>query len=347
MTTDTAAKPVDTTPLSGWIDAGLYVLAIGVLSVIFAISNAWGCHTAVFILYSLLVSAVALLAITGFGANARAVITSGHTWVVGLSNIFMESSYVMLLGYLPPAEGSLMIRLSIPVSMAIGYVWLKRRPLALAWGGAGIISATIVATFFALLPSLDAKAVPVVLAAAAICAITVNIRGFASEFHPQNRAAKTVFDKMQVTGLVTLVTCSATAAAIGIAMALVAAGMLPTTTLIPTQAQLLHRPTIVLALVAGGAVFTAMTYLSFSAVVKIRTENFIATSAFMPLAAFLVQWPAAYIGLITLPPFNWQLLPALATAIIGVLLIIWAGRRMAREQKIITTCAQSCASPIS
>jgi phosphotransferase system glucose/maltose/N-acetylglucosamine-specific IIC component len=179
---------------------------------------------------------------------------------------------------------------------------------------------------------IDPKSVPLVLAYCATCAIAVNVRGFASEFHPQNRAAKTVFDKMQVTGLVTLVTCSATAAAIGIAMALVQANMLPTTPLIPTPAQLLHGPTIVLALVAGGAVFTAMTYLSFSAVVKIRTENFIATSAFMPLAAFLVQWPAAYLGLIQLPPFNWQLLPAMGGAIVGVLLIIWGGRRAGRAK---------------
>jgi hypothetical protein len=222
-----------------------------------------------------------------------------------------------------------LIRLSIPLSMAIGFVWLNRRPPLLSWAGAAVIAATIATTFFVLLPTLPLFAVPIVLATCATCATAVNVRGFASEFHPQNRAAKTVFQKMQVTGLVTLVTCSATAAAIGIAMAMVQAGLLPTTPLVPQPSQLLHLPTITLALIAGGAVFTAMTYLSFSAVVKIRTENFIATSAFMPLAAFLVQWPAAYVGLIQLPPFNWHLLPAMGSAIGGVLLIIWGGRRAA------------------
>jgi drug/metabolite transporter (DMT)-like permease len=321
----TPTAPSTAAPLSGWIDAGLYVLAIGVLSLIYAVSNAWGCHVAVFILYSLLVSAVALLAITGFGPDARAVITAWHTWVVGLSNIIMESAYVLLLGYLAPAEGSLLIRLSIPLSMAIGLVWLGRRPPAISWLGAGIIATTILVLFTTLDP---ATALPV-LAYCAACAIAVNVRGFASEFHPQNRAAKTVFDKMQVTGLVTLVTCSATALAIGTGTALVHAGVLAPTPLVPTPAQLLHSPTLLLALVAGGAIFTAMTYLSFSAVVKIRTENFIATSAFMPLAAFLVQWPAAHAGLITLPPFDWRQLPAMAAAIFGVLLIIWGGRQRA------------------
>jgi drug/metabolite transporter (DMT)-like permease len=327
-TTTTTTKTVDTT-LSGWVDAGLYVLAIGVLSLIFAVANAWNCHFAVFILYSMLVSAVALIAITGLSPDARAIISTKHTWIVGLSSITMESSYVLLIGYLTPAEGSLLIRLAIPLSIVIGFVWLRRRPPGWSWIGAAIIAATIGCTFLTALSSLDPKSLPMVLATCATCAIAVNVRGFASEFHPQNRAAKTVFDKMQITGLVTLVACSATAAAIGITMALVQAGMLPNVPLIPTTDQLLHLPTIALAVVAGGAVFTAMTYLSFSAVVKIRTENFIATSAFMPLATFLIQWPAAYAGLIKLPPFDWRLLPALAMVIVGVLLIIWSGRRAA------------------
>jgi hypothetical protein len=320
------AKLAESTGISGWVQAGLYVLAIGVLSLVFALSNAWGCHFAVFILYSLLISAVALLGITGLGANAGAVIRSPATWVVGLSNIVMESSYVLLLGHLPPAEGSLLIRLSIPLSMVIGFVWLQRRPPVLAWVGSGLVAATIGGAFLVLLPTLDPRSVPQVLLYCTLCAIAVNVRGYASEFHPQNRAAKTIFDKMQITGLVTLVTCSATAVTIGIAMTCARADILPTAALIPTASQLVHVPTVLLAVVAGGAIFTAMTYLSFSAVVKIRTENFIATSAFMPLAAFLVQWPAAAIGLIQLPAFDWQLLPAMGLVILGVLLIILSGK---------------------
>jgi drug/metabolite transporter (DMT)-like permease len=318
----TTTSSSETTPLSGWIDAGLYVLAIGLLSLIYAMANAWGCHVAVFIVYSLLVSGVALVAIAGFGPSAGATIKAKHTWIVGLSSIVLETAYVQLLSYLPPAEGSLLIRLSIPMSMVIGLVWLGRRPSALSWVGAAIILAAI-ATLWQMLHD---KATVAVLVCCTICAAMLNSRGYASEFHPQNRAAKTVLDKMQVTGLVSLVTCSATATLLGISTLLVRTGTLPPTALVPTQAQLLHTPTILLALLAGGAVYTAMIYLSFSAVVKIGTENVIAISAFMPLSAFLVQWPAAYIGLIKLPPFDWRLLPAVAAAILGVLLIIWGGR---------------------
>ena len=76
----------------------------------------------------------------------------------------------------------------------------------------------------------------------------------------------------------------------------------------------------------GGALFTGMTYLSFSCVLKIKSENFIATSAFMPVVTLLVQIPAAAIGLISLPPFDWHLLPAMLVAIVGVLMIIWGNR---------------------
>jgi drug/metabolite transporter (DMT)-like permease len=320
----TAAVTTPTaTVASGWVDAGLYVLAIGVLSLIYALANAWGCHVAVFILYSLLVSAAALLAITGFGGNAGAIMRTPHTWVVGLSNIAMETAYVLLLSYLPPAEGSLLIRLSIPVSMLIGLLWLGRRPSWLSWLGAAVVSAAILLR----MPTVDQAVLVPVLGYCGVCALAVNVRGFASEFHPWNRAAKTVTDKMRVTGIVTLVTASATAALIGSLMALVASGAMPGSPFIPRPGQLVHQPTILLALFAGGAVFTAMVYLSFSAVMKICTENFIAASAFMPPAAFLVQWLAAAAGLIALPPFDWRLLPAMAAAIAGVLLIIWGGRR--------------------
>ena len=76
-----------------------------------------------------------------------------------------------------------------------------------------------------------------------------------------------------------------------------------------------------------GALFTAMTYISFSSVVKIRSENFIATSAFMPLATFGMQTLAASLAIIPLPAFDWRLFPAIAGAIAGVMLMIWGGRR--------------------
>jgi len=56
--------------------------------------------------------------------------------------------------------------------------------------------------------------------------------------------------------------------------------------------------------------------------VKIQTENFIATSAFMPLAALLMQSLAVSAGIINTTMFDWRLVPGGVLVIIGVLVLI-------------------------
>jgi drug/metabolite transporter (DMT)-like permease len=310
---------------SGWIEAGFYVLAIAILTVIYAIATATGAHVVVFILYSMLISAAALLLLTGLGPDPVRVMLAPQSWWVGLSSITLESCYCLMLVTLPPADGNLLVRLSIPMALVMGFVGLGRRPDALTWVGAGVVLAGIaalVATF-----DLAKQAAGVVYGAAA--AFFISCRGFASELHPWNRAARSIWEKMRVTGLVVLVTAVVSLALVAPATLLVAHGLLRRSALVPAPADLWHGPTILLAMLVGGAVFTAMSYLQFSSVVKIRTENFIATSAFMPVATLLVQHLAAAGGLLTLPPFDWRLLPAMVLVIAGVMVLIWANRRPA------------------
>lgn len=323
MSSQTLAKPAATSAASGWVEAGLYVLCIALLSVAYAVAAAQAVHTVVFILYSLLISATALLAVTGPGRNAAAIVRDPASWLVGLANMVVEGSYALLLGYVAPAPGSLMIRLSIPMTLLIGVIVFGRRPPPLVWLGVGIVTIVVLS----MLASVEPARMAAVIACAAIGGLAVGVRAFASEFHKWNRAASTLAEKVQVTALVTLVTGVAGLTTVGALMAAIGFGLLPPTPLVPAPAALIHPPTIVLALMVGGALYTAMTYLSFSSVIKIRSENFIASSAFMPLAALGVQFPAAAAGLIHTPPFDWRLLPAMLAAIAGVMMMIWGGRR--------------------
>ena len=54
-----AAPPI---PISGWIEAGIYVFSIGVLGLVYAIGHQIGAHPIAFILYAMVVSALMLLA---------------------------------------------------------------------------------------------------------------------------------------------------------------------------------------------------------------------------------------------------------------------------------------------
>jgi hypothetical protein len=67
-----------------------------------------------------------------------------------------------------------------------------------------------------------------------------------------------------------------------------------------------------------------MQYLSFSSVVKIGTENFIATTAFTPVATLIAQQMVSAAGILGPIPMEWQNLPAIAAVVIGVLVMLWA-----------------------
>jgi ABC-type xylose transport system permease subunit len=63
-------------------------------------------------------------------------------------------------------------------------------------------------------------------------------------------------------------------------------------------------------------------------VVKIRTENLTAASAFTPLTTLLVQMIGSAVGLIPTYALDAELLPSMVVVIAGVLLILYAsGRR--------------------
>lgn len=309
--------------LVGWIEAIAFVFAIGVISIVYAVAHTKGAHVVALMLYSMTLAGVALLIVNGTGAGGWAIAAAPISWLVGGANILVEVGYFMLVTYVTPAEASLLVRQALAWSLVIGAVMFARRVGWLAWIGAAIVLAAV--AWLAVGVPADRRVAA--LAFAALCAVSFVVRGYASEFHAWNRAAKTIREKMQVTGIVTLVTALGSWVLVGLLMAAVEQGTLPPNPVIPRPADLAHGPTIVIAVLVGGAIFTAMNYLAFSSVVKIGTDGFIAASTFMPPATLLVQALAERVGIIPLQVFDWSLLPAMALAVAGVMLVIVEQRR--------------------
>ena len=310
-------------PVSGWIEAGFFVLAIAALSVSYVVGQQIGAHPIALILYAVLASALALLAVAGIGPDALRIALAPQSWLVGFGTIGIEVFYYALLEHVGPAHGSLLLRLAIPLAVALGWLMFARRPHRLSVLGAGVVLLGIVP----LIVVIDAEHRSAAALMAVAAALSSTLRGFAAEFHPWNRNAKTVREKLRVTGLVVLVTSLASLALTGGFALSISAGWLPATELVPTPAQMLHGPTFLLGTVVIGALMTAMAALSFSAVVKITTENFTATHAFTPVATLLVQIAATAVGLIGGYALDPGLVPAMGVVIVGVLLMLYAARR--------------------
>lgn len=309
--------------VSGWVEAVAYFMLIGVLSLTYAVGHLHGAHPVAFILYAMLVSALAMLLVTGLGPDFRAIVRSPQSWLVGTGIIAIEVFYYILLAYVPPATGSLVMRLAIPFSLAVGLLLYGRRPSRLAVAGGIVVTAGIALA----LTTVDQAVFWPAVAAAVASALSFVLRGFGAEFHPWNRAARTVSEKIRVTGAVVLVTSIVTLGLAVIALAGRGVGLIPASAALPTAAELTHGPTLVLALVVGAFVLTAMAYLNFSSVVKITTENFTAVSAFTPVFTLVIQEIAAAAGVIPRVTVAPMLLLAMAIAVAGVLLMFIDARR--------------------
>lgn len=156
--------------------------------------------------------------------------------------------------------------------------------------------------------------------------MVMSMRTFATEYHPWNRHAVTVIDKMRVTGLVLLSTSIAGTLLVAVLLVARPHGLLGPAQWLPALDQFLHLPTLLVAVLVGAVVLTAMQYLSFSSVVKIGTQNFIAASAFTPLVTLAAQELAVAAGWLRPMPVDWQILPAIAVVAVGVFVIISARR---------------------
>lgn len=310
----------------GWLEASAFVVAIGALSLVYAIGHALGAHPIAFILYAMTTAALATLTAVGFGTTAAAIVRHPLSWVVGVSIILIEVFYFQTLTYVSPAHGNLVLRISIPIALLFGWALFGRRPLPLSVVGGAVI--VLVTAFTVALAPADVRW-PMAVSGTLAGAFMV-VRGFAAEFHPVNREARTVRDKLRFTGVVVLVT-SVMSLVLVVAAALAAAGgVLPATRLLPTTAQMLHVPTIVLGCVAGGAILTLMMYLNFSAVVAIGTENITAIMAFSPATTWVFQEAGVALGWIDARRPDASLVAAIVACIAGVLLIFWADVRARR-----------------
>ena len=307
--------------IAGWIEAAAFVLAVSTLNVLYAYAVAKGASVIVFVLYALMGASALMLATSGVGRDAWNVITARQSWIYGGASVALEAVYFLLVGLVSPAEASLTARLSVPASLLIG-AWMFRSRMSLRQVAGGLIVIAAVVPVLAWVPQ-DKRSAAVFLGVA--CALAVAVKTFASEFHPWNRAAETIKEKVRVTGLVVLATTMLTLAATGLAMLAARLGMTSLADVAPPVNAFIHAPTIALALVFGTVILTAMSYLQFSSVVKIGTSNFLATSAFAPLSAYALQTLAEWAGLITVPAFEIAMLVPILVGIGGVLLVVRSG----------------------
>lgn len=308
---------------NGWFEAALFALALSVLNVSYAFGFQQGVQPVAFLVWAMPVAAFSLLAVSGLGADWRQVIAHPLSLVVGAGIIAMEAVYYVLLTLVTPTDGSVLVRLGVPIAMGLGLLLGRGRPAPVAILG----GLSIVAGIGWYVPRME-TAVPLTsLALGAACGAIMSGRSFAAEYHPWNRQARTIIEKMRVTGLMLLVTSVVGTALVVGAVGGAAHGLIRVPAWLPTLQDLTYPPAIGLGFFVGMLVLTAMQYLGFSVVVKIGTESFLATTALIPIVTLAVQEAAVRIGLLAPVAIDWRVLPVMGVVVAGVFLVILGNRR--------------------
>jgi hypothetical protein len=308
---------------SGWVEATGFIVSVSLLSIIFAYGARIGVHPIAFIFDSMLLSAIGILTIVGPGPHWRRTIRMPQSWLLGTATILTEVFFYLLLTNVQPALGSTLIRVTVLATMLVGFWMFNRTPRPLQMLGGAIIALAVVALF----QSVPADHLMPTSLAVLGCVVMLTTRAFAAEFHPDNRAAKTVLEKIRITGLVVLVTSIAGLVGLSIGSALVASGTIGPGLVVPTLAQLLHGQTLALAALAGVFVLTAMAYFNYSSVVKITAENLTAMSGLTPTTTLLMQDIAGRLGLIPHFAVDATLIAGMAAVAIGALTMVAGARR--------------------
>ena len=147
------------------------------------------------------------------------------------------------------------------------------------------------------------------------------------EFLPLCQALRVRSREQNDEGQVVLVAALAGFAVLVAGMVLVRYGLLAPVPGLPVFTDLTRPLTVLLAVLFGGLVLTAMNLLMFSAVLKISTESFVAASAFVPLMTLILQEAAHAGSLIAAAPSGRQLLLVMLVVIAGNIIIVAAGMR--------------------
>ena len=247
----------------------------------------------------MVVSAVVLLAVTGPGPDALRIMLAPQSWLVGIGTIGMEVFYYILLEHVAPAHGSLLVRLAIPLSMVIGWVLFARRPPRLAMIGAGVVFLGDRAAVCS--PSMPSTAPrrPAAGIASALAFDPAQLRRRVPSLESARHDRDGEAAHHRPGGaryLARRAWCWPASSPRSIGRGRAAADQHDADACLRCC---MGRPSCSAWLV-GSSVLTAMAVLSFSAVVKITTENLTAAHAFTPVATLLVQMAASAVGLIPL-----------------------------------------------
>jgi len=286
---------MDKNVVTGWGQAFFAVLVLWSISNVF-LGYSVRTQGADPIVYSCVVftsASLVLLAYSGYGKLAKETMRSIDTWGYGFSLMLNYIVLLALLAMVTSTEATLLQSIAVVVSLLTGWFFMGR---AVSKGQA-LGALVIVTGLFMVLSDLQVDNLGYIILLIIAMGIIQTIRTYIAEFHrPHQYAASQLVsakDKARVVALVMFVVSTLFFVfflGFALLMHFVEGVTIPA---VPTIADFLNPYTVVFGMVAGVLLIAPLRYFEFSATHAIKTENYLAVSAFAPVATWAWEWGTA------------------------------------------------------
>src|SRR5262249_7754690 len=112
---------------TGWWGAFAFVRVIGGIHLTYPAGLLLGLHPTAFLLEAFLFGGISLLLIAKPGENAHKIIFAPQTWAYGAATIAGEIFYYVMIVFVPPADASVFMRVTILLTIVLGWLVVGRR----------------------------------------------------------------------------------------------------------------------------------------------------------------------------------------------------------------------------
>lgn len=247
-----------------------------------------GAHPVVFVCFGFIVSSMVLLVAAGPGRFSVSSFRSPVTWLYGVFALLEHVFTVYLFIYLSSAEGSLLQRFGVILSVLLAWLFFSRVPSKTTAIGLAFVSAGCVW----LLSELDVNHVKHAICFLSAAILFQVLKTMVIEAHPEIVAQRTMRQKIRVTAMISFVTSTL----LFMVMALVAAygyALDIDVSPLPTVQDFASGETLILGGVFGLFIEPLSIYAYFYAVRALKSERFMALAALVPLFTYIIEAAAA------------------------------------------------------
>lgn len=283
---------MDKKALTGWGQAFFAVLILWSISNVFLgySIRSQGCDPIVYSCVVFTSASLVLLGYAGYGKLAKETMRSIDTWGYGFSLMLNYITLLALLSMITSTEATLLQSIAVILSLLSSWLFIGRKPSK----GQAVGSIAISAGLLMVLSDLDVANLGYIILLVIAMGLIQTVRTYIAEFHrPHKYAVNQLVDVKDRARVVALVMFSVstlffmTFLGFALIMSFIEGVHIPS---VPTLQDFLNPYTVIYGMLAGVILIAPLRYFEFSATHAIKTENYLAVSAFAPIATWAWEW---------------------------------------------------------